>query len=69
MPVCFAECDKDLIIREIKGSDKIKKHLQNLGFIVGETIQLVSIVNDNVILKIKGVTLAVSRELAIRVII
>ena len=69
MPICFADVDQEVIIKDIKGNDKMKKHLQNLGFIVGETVQIVNKVDENIILKVKGVTLAISTELARRIII
>ena len=69
MPLCFADINVELIIKEIKGNDKIKKRLSELGFIVGEKVSVVNKVNDNVIIKIKGVTLAISEELARRVMI
>ena len=69
MPICFAEMNVDLVIKEITGSDKIKQRLQELGFVVGETVQVINKVNDSVIIKIKGVSLAVSKELARRVMI
>ena len=69
MPICFADCDQQVKIQRITGSDKIKNHLKNLGFTIGENVYVVNKVNNNIILKIKGVTLAVSEELARRIII
>ena len=69
MPICFADINQEVIIKNISGNDKMKKHLQTLGFMVGEAAQIVNKVDDNIILKIKGVTLAVSTELARRIII
>ena len=69
MPIYLADCNVDLTVKKISGSDRIKKHLQELGFVVGETVQVVNKVNDNVIVKIKGVTLAISQELAKRILV
>ena len=69
MPIYLADCGCDLTIKKITGSDKIKSHLKNLGFTVGETVEVVNVVNGNIILKIKGTTLAVSEELAKRIIV
>ena len=69
MPVYFAQLNEDVIIREITGSDQVKNHLANLGFVVGETVRVVSKVNDNLILKIKGVSMALNHDLAKRIII
>lgn len=69
MPIYLAEERQNLTIKMITGEDKIKNHLENLGFIQGETIMLVSKTSDNVIVKIKGVSLAISKELAGRILI
>ena len=69
MPIYLAETGKDLEIIRITGTDKIKKHLENLGFIVGEKVQVVSKVNENLIVKIKGVSMALSVELARRILV
>ena len=69
MPIYLAETGKDLEIIRITGTDKIKKHLENLGFIVGEKIQVVNKVNENLIVKIKGVSMALSVELARRILV
>lgn len=69
MPICYVDCNENVTIIKITGSDKMKKHLYNLGFTVGETVQVVNKVNDSIILKIKGVTLAISEELARRILI
>ena len=69
MPIYFAEPHRSLTIVGIQGNDKVRAHLQNLGFIVGETIMLVSKVDDNVIVKLKGVSLAISSELAKRILV
>ena len=69
MPIYFAEPHRSLTIVGIQGNDKIRAHLQNLGFIVGEPIMLVSKVDDNVIVKLKGVSLAISSELAKRILV
>ena len=67
MPLFLAECDKDFQIVCITGSDKIKKHLENMGFITGQTVMVVTRVNENIIVKVKGVSIALSQELAKRI--
>ena len=69
MPLYLADWEVPLIIREIKGTDKIKRHLNNLGFTVGETIEIMNSVNNNLIVRIKGVKMALSEELAKRIFV
>ena len=69
MPIYLADVNANVEIFKITGSDKVKKHLQSMGFVVGEKIQLINKVNENVIIRVKGVTLAVSFELARRILV
>ena len=69
MPIYLAASQENLTIKQITGNDKVKAHLTNLGFIIGETVMLISTVDDNVIVKIKGVSLGISRELAKRILV
>ena len=69
MPLYMAEYGHDLVIGRISGSDKIKKHLENMGFVVGTTVQIVNKVDENVIVKVKGVSIAISHELAKRIFV
>ena len=67
MPLYMAEGGHDLVIARITGTDKLKKHLENMGFVTGETIRIVNKVEENVIVKVKGVSVAISHELAKRI--
>ena len=67
MPLYMAESGHDLTIGRITGTDKLKKHLENMGFVVGSTVRIVNKVEENVIVKVKGVSVALSHELAKRI--
>ena len=67
MPLYMAENGQSVTIMKITGNDHIKNHLENLGFVVGETVRMVNKVDENVIIKVKGVSLAISHELAKRI--
>lgn len=64
MPISLANPCENLTIKKISGNEKMHMHLHNLGFIEGEPIMIVSKINENVIVKIKGVSLAITYELA-----
>ena len=69
MPIYYAVENQELTIKRITGTDKIKTHLSNLGFIIGETITLVTKIDENVIVKLKGVSLAISSDMAKRILV
>lgn len=52
------------VIKRIAGKPEVKKHLENLGFIVGDTVSVITEQNGNIIVKVKEARIAVSREMA-----
>ena len=69
IPLIVADIEKDLIIRRLGGSPEVKKHLEDLGIHVGGTIVVVSRLGENVIVKVKESRVAVSEELARKIMV
>ena len=69
MPLVMADMGEPLIIKKIGGSPEVKKHLEDLGFNVGGEVSVVSSLNGNLIVKVKQSRVAVSEELARRIMI
>ena len=69
MPLNLANAGESLIIRKIGGNPEVKKHLENLGFTVGGEISIVSTLAGNLIVKVKESRVAVSSELARKIMI
>ena len=69
MPLSFADIEEDNIIRKIGGSPEVKKHLENLGFVVGGNVKIVNRLGDNVIVNVKEARVAISLEMALKIMI
>ncbi|MBR6898251.1 MAG: ferrous iron transport protein A [Lachnospiraceae bacterium] len=69
MPLVYADMGSPLIIRKIGGSPEVKKHLEDLGFNVGGEVSIVSALGDNLIIKVKESRIAVSDELARKIMV
>ena len=67
MPLYMANNGQDVVITRITGTDKMKKHLENLGFVIGTELHVVNKAGENVIVKVKGVSVAISHELSKRI--
>lgn len=62
--------DNDLYrIRRIKGDSKIRHHLENLGFVPGEKVKVVSHVASGLIVSIKGCRVAVNHDAAAMILV
>lgn len=69
MPVAMANIGDVNIIRKITGQDEVRKHLAELGFVVGEKISVVSELGGSLILSVKDSRVALDRNMAMRVIV
>lgn len=69
MPLCLAEVGKENIIKKVGGSPEIKKHLENLGFVVGGRVTVINMLGGNVIVNVKESRIAVSEEMARKIMI
>lgn len=69
MPLTFANSGETQKIKRIGGSNEIKKHLGALGFMVGENISVISQNAGNVIVSVKDTRIAISKEMANRIMV
>ena len=69
MPLILASEGDENIIRKIGGSPEVKKHLENLGFVVGGNVKVVTTVIGNLIVNVKEARVAISKEMAQRIMI
>ena len=69
MPLSLADIGEKNVIKKIGGSPEVKKHLENLGFVVGGNVTVVSALQGNVIVKVKESRVAIDEELARKIMI
>lgn len=69
MPLALANRGEANIIKKIGGSPEVKKHLENLGFVVGGDVTIVNSLGGNLIVNVKESRVALSREMAQKIMI
>ena len=69
MPLVLADPGEEQIIKKIGGSPEVKKHLEDLGFNVGGTVSIVNTLGGNLIVNIKESRVALSDELARKIMV
>jgi len=69
MPLMLAGIGEENTIKKIGGSPEIKKHLEDLGFVVGGSVTVVNALGGNVIVNVKESRVAISEEMARRIMI
>ena len=69
MPLILANVGEENVIKKIGGSPAVKQHLENLGFVVGGSVIIVNTMGGNLIVNVKETRVAVSREMAQKIMI
>ena len=69
MPLAMAEVGETNTIKKISGRDEVRRHLAELGFVVGEEVHLVSRLGGNLILSVKDSRVALDKSMAMRIMI
>ena len=69
MPLILADAQKEMTVKKIGGSPEMKRHLETLGFVPGERVQVVNMLGGNVIVKVKESRIAISGEMAQRIMV
>ena len=67
IPLSVADTGSTYVIKRIGGKPEVKKHLENLGFIVGDTVIVITEQNGNIIVKVKETRVAISKEMAMKI--
>ena len=69
MPLLFAKPGEAVSIKNISVKEEICRHLENLGFVVGSMVTVVSSIGGNLIVNVKESRVAISREMAQKIMV
>ena len=68
-PLSLAPIGEENVIKRVSGRPETKKHLENLGFVAGSTVTVVSALSGNLIVKVKESRVGISREMAQKIMV
>ena len=68
-PLTLANIGEENMIRRVGGKQEVKKHLEDLGFVAGSRVTVISMLGGNVIVNVKESRVAVSREMAQKIMV
>lgn len=69
MPLILANPGEQNIIKKVGGSPEMRKFLENLGFVAGGSVTVISEISGNVIVNVKDSRVAVSKEMAQKIMV
>ncbi|MDD5952618.1 MAG: FeoA family protein [Oscillospiraceae bacterium] len=69
MPLSMAKPGEHCVVQRIGGREESRRFLESLGFVAGASVSVVSAQNGNVIVNVKDSRVAVSREMANKIMV
>lgn len=69
MPLTFANVGEENIIKKVGGNPEVRKFLENLGFVAGGLVTVINEIDGNMIVNVKDSRVAVSKEMAARIMV
>lgn len=69
MPLTMARTGEPSIIRKIGGKEETRRFLENLGFVTGGTVTVVSEIGGNMIVNVKDSRVAIGKDMANKIMV
>jgi ferrous iron transport protein A len=69
MPLTLANVGEENMIRKVGGNPEVRAHLENLGFVTGGNVTVISTIGGNLIVNVKESRVAISREMASKIMV
>ena len=69
MPLTLANTGEENMILKVGGNAEVKRHLEDLGFVAGANVTVVSSLSGNLIVNVKDSRIAISKEMAGKVLV
>ncbi len=69
MPLTMARIGEENTIKKVGGREETKKFLENLGFVTGGVVTVVSEISGNMILNVKDSRIALGKDMANKIIV
>ena len=69
MPLSMVNTGEPYTIKKIGGKEEVRRHLENLGFVVGGVVTVVSEINGSLIVNVKDSRVAIGKDMANKIMV
>ena len=69
MPLTMVQTGEPNVIRRVGGKEETRRFLENLGFVAGGVVTVISEIGGNMIVNVKDSRVAISREMANKIMV
>lgn len=69
MPLSMVSTGEQNVIKKVGGKEDTRRFLENLGFVAGGIVTVISEINGNLIVNIRDSRVAIGRDMANRIMV
>ncbi|MBB5265018.1 ferrous iron transport protein A [Catenibacillus scindens] len=69
MPLTLAKTGEEAVIRKVGGKEETRRFLENLGFVAGAIVTVVSDIGGNLIVNVKDARVAIGKDMANKIMV
>ncbi|MCR5006368.1 MAG: ferrous iron transport protein A [Clostridiales bacterium] len=69
MPLPLAAVGEEMMVQRIGGAPNVRTHLENLGFVAGASVIVLSEIEGNLIVNVKEARIALNKEMAMKIFV
>ena len=69
MPLSLIGEGEEAMVRRVGGNTEVQHHLENLGFVPGSTVKVITMMGGNLIVQVKEARVAISSEMAQKIMV
>ena len=69
MPLSMVNAGEPYTIKKIGGKEEVRRHLENLGFVVGGVVTVISEINGSLIVNVKDSRVAIGKDMANKIMV
>lgn len=69
MPLSMVKAGEPNVIKKVGGKEETRRFLENLGFVTGGTVTVISETGGNMIVNVKNSRVAIGKDMANRILV
>ncbi len=69
MPLTMVKIGEPNVIKKVGGKDETRRFLENLGFVSGGTVTVISEIGGNMIVNVKDSKVAIGKDIANKILV
>lgn len=69
MPLSMVQTGMSNVVKRVGGKDETRRFLENLGFVPGSEVTVISELNGNLIVNVKNSRIAIGKDIANKIMV